>query len=392
MPTKSRPFSTPTLVGERFETDSPAIPIDALTELIAYNEIIVGLAKELVRTRLNLTRVPKGFTRRFELRLAGIEKGSAVARLERVVQTDEDGALLAGEPDDFDRGEQVLTDGIDHVNRTGRLPETFPSNVIPLFRKFGRSLRDDEAFVLREASNDTPAVRYTSETRKRLVLLTSDTYSREVDLSGWLASVDVEEKTFRFRPSDTYYGVINVPFPSALRTQLIKALEDYRFTRIQVTGIANFNSADAFVDFEDPPTVTLESDLSEDDVADVESQLREFEELKQGWLDGEEGEVPSKDGLAWLRGILLTLMASYGVPSPYLYPTPEGGVQAEWTFKPWEVSAEFNLVEKTAYLHAVKAKTHQTEARDVGFGADEDVALGATSAFVLSMKMRQEPV
>lgn len=391
MPTQSRTFSTPTLVGERFETDSPAIPIDALTEIVAYNELIVGLAKELVRTRLKSKRVPKGFTRQFELRLAGIEKGSAVARLERVVPSDAHGALFEGAMDDFDRGEKVLADGIEHFNRSGRLPSDFPSNVTPLFKKFGRSLRDGEAFLLRRATNGTPAVAYTSETRKRLVLLNSDTYTREVDLTGLISSVDVETNTFKFRPTDTNYGIIQVPFAAALRTQLTQALSDFRFTRIQVVGIANFNRADAFVDFEGLPSVTLESDLSEDDVADVEGQLREFESLERGWLDGEDGEVPPKDGLVWLRGILLALMASYEVPSPYLYPTPEGGVQAEWTFKPWEVSAEFNLVEKTAYLHAVKAKTHQAESREVDFEGDEDAALERTAQFVLAMKSRQEP-
>jgi len=258
MPTQSRPFSTPTLVGERFETDSPAIPIDALTELVAYNELIVGLAKELVRTRLGSKRVPKGFTRQFELRLAGIERGSAIARLERVIPSDESGAIFESGMDDFDRGEQVLSEGIEYFNRSGRLPPDFPSNVTPLFRKFGRSLRDGEAFLLRPPTRDRPPVAYTSETRKRLVLLNSDTYSREVDLTGLLVSVDVEVNTFRFRPSDTDYGVIHVPFPGALRTQLTQALADYRFTRIQVGGIANFNSTDAFVDFEGLPSVTLE--------------------------------------------------------------------------------------------------------------------------------------
>ncbi|WP_232537517.1 hypothetical protein [Cystobacter fuscus] len=123
---------------------------------------------------------------------------------------------------------------------------------------------------------------------------------------------------------------------------------------------------------------------------DVESRLKEFEDLEHGWLDGEDGEVPSKEGLGWLRGIILALMASYKVPLPYLYPTPEGGVQAEWTFKPWEVSAEFNLLKRSAYLHAVKGKTRETEADEVAFEENEDKALEKTAGFVLRIKDRGE--
>lgn len=121
-------------------------------------------------------------------------------------------------------------------------------------------------------------------------------------------------------------------------------------------------------------------------VEDVESRLKEFEDLEHGWLDGKHGEVPSKEGLDWVRGILLALMASYKVPLPYLYPTPEGGVQAEWSFKPWEVSAEFNLRERAASLHAVNGETREAEVDEVTFEENADAALERAAGFVLELR------
>ncbi|WP_232293363.1 RNA polymerase sigma factor [Stigmatella aurantiaca] len=135
--------------------------------------------------------------------------------------------------------------------------------------------------------------------------------------------------------------------------------------------------------------VSLGTDLSETDVQEVESRLKEFEDLEPGWLDGKEGEVPSKEGIAWVRRIILALMASYKVPLPYLYPTPEGGVQAEWSFKPWEVSAEFNLTERSAYLHAVKGWTHETMIAEVSFDA-EGKALEESARFIIRIQKRGE--
>lgn len=36
---------------------------------------------------------------------------------------------------------------------------------------------------------------------------------------------------------------------------------------------------------------------------------------------------------------------------PYVYPTPEGGIQAEWTFNSTEISLEIDLDQKTGDWH-----------------------------------------
>lgn len=82
------------------------------------------------------------------------------------------------------------------------------------------------------------------------------------------------------------------------------------------------------------------------DPLDVATRIDEFKTLADGWLDGK-GLAPSHAGLDWLAG---AFAQSYpdDLPPPYLYPTPEGGVQAEWSFRPHALSLEIDLTARTA--------------------------------------------
>lgn len=48
------------------------------------------------------------------------------------------------------------------------------------------------------------------------------------------------------------------------------------------------------------------------------------------------------------------------LPLPYLYPTPSGGIQAEWHFKDWEISLNIDLYTKTAFYQSFNQKTDTT--------------------------------
>lgn len=66
-------------------------------------------------------------------------------------------------------------------------------------------------------------------------------------------------------------------------------------------------------------------------MSDMDQAFQDLRGLRTGWLDGE-GEAPDPEGLTWLEGWLRNQVAQ-GLPTPYLYPTPEGGVSAEWDDK-----------------------------------------------------------
>ena len=73
--------------------------------------------------------------------------------------------------------------------------------------------------------------------------------------------------------------------------------------------------------------------------------------MQDGWADGMQsvenwgdgyGKAPDHAGLDWLADSFERHYPD-DLPLPYTYPTPEGGVQMEWSLGPFEISLEINL-------------------------------------------------
>ncbi|MEI6604820.1 MAG: hypothetical protein WCP35_05895, partial [Verrucomicrobiota bacterium] len=82
----------------------------------------------------------------------------------------------------------------------------------------------------------------------------------------------------------------------------------------------------------------MQQDFLRPRLIDVAARCEELAQLKDGWLDGE-GKAPTKEGLAAFTQAWDGASAE-ALPLPYLYPTPEGGIQMEWRQGDWEISAE----------------------------------------------------
>ena len=74
---------------------------------------------------------------------------------------------------------------------------------------------------------------------------------------------------------------------------------------------------------------------------DVPARLDEFRDMRDGWLEGE-GVAPSLDGLDWLASTFDRHFPD-DLPLPCLYPTPEGGVEAEWSLGSQSIIFEIDL-------------------------------------------------
>lgn len=100
--------------------------------------------------------------------------------------------------------------------------------------------------------------------------------------------------------------------------------------------------------FEDGEMPPLESSggLATLDPLDVSARLEEFKDMTDGWFEGE-GVAPSPDGLDWLASEFEQQYAS-NAPPPYLYPTIDGGVRAEWSFGANAIVLEIDLRERSA--------------------------------------------
>lgn len=74
----------------------------------------------------------------------------------------------------------------------------------------------------------------------------------------------------------------------------------------------------------------------------IPQQLEMLAVLEPGWLDGD-GSVYDRGQLAWVGEQLGAVVDREKLPTPYVYPTPEGYVRAEWSAPQWEGSARFDL-------------------------------------------------
>jgi hypothetical protein len=106
------------------------------------------------------------------------------------------------------------------------------------------------------------------------------------------------------------------------------------------------------------------------DPLDVRTRLTELKSLKPGWLDGA-GVAPKPEGLDWLAGAFDRHWSS-DLPRPYLYPTAEGGVRAEWPLPPNEVSLEIDLSARTGGWHALNLDDDTDESRALNLNATAD--------------------
>ncbi len=95
----------------------------------------------------------------------------------------------------------------------------------------------------------------------------------------------------------------------------------------------------------------------------VLARLDEFRPLRDGWLAGR-GRAPSHAGLDWLSNAFDHRYPDDLSP-PYVYPTAEGGIQAEWTFGPWEITLEVDLDNHDGSWHALNLETDEQRTREI---------------------------
>ncbi len=74
----------------------------------------------------------------------------------------------------------------------------------------------------------------------------------------------------------------------------------------------------------------------------IETQIASLKGLSPGWLDGE-GTAYDPAALDWLARLLKGILDGFRLPTPYLYPTPEGLARLEWSTSRWEVIVNVDL-------------------------------------------------
>ncbi|WP_157804650.1 hypothetical protein [Stenotrophomonas maltophilia] len=328
----SEEFIRMRLAGGRFDTH--LVPFDVLSDLAAYRELVVDLARVLFkRSHPNRRKVPSGFTDSFQLGIESLTPGNSVTLASRTF-SNEAYAPLEDQPSfpfpahtEFVAAREMIFEVIACANSGLPLPEGFPRDLASKFNRFGRNFRQSEFLELSEGGR-TP-VRYGGKTRKAIVLEVGNSYEGHVD------------GDFRFDGGRCTEGLIHLIADDARTIDMVVSNRDeWSFLNSKVgqtariTGLGLFDRQDRLLkitEYEEIPFGPSEP------IASTAARLREIEGTPAGWYsDG--NPAPASSAVASMR-TLLEAMESAGIPRPYIYPLPEGGVVAEWSWGGWEISA-----------------------------------------------------
>lgn len=332
-------FLKPRLVGPRF--DDGTIPLEMLGDLAVLQELVVEVAKwKYLETNPHRSRSPKGFTDRASLTLTGIKRSSAIPLIDLRFHIPHDNSdpQLENMPEPFEYYfEQALDAIIDAISaaETDTLTQAhLPDKCLEYFDRFGRSLRDDESIELSSPTRQKPA-RLTKGTRRKLVLASRiREISEEVYIRGYIPEADQRRMSFEVQLLE------GRRIQSSMQSQhlqvVLEVFNDYRDDRkAWIRGIGKYDRQGNLVRLE-----SIE-DIVALDPLDVSARLDEFRTMQDGWMDGT-GNAPESAGLDWLSDSFERLFSD-DLPLPHLFPTPDGGIEAEWSLGERAVIFEIDL-------------------------------------------------
>jgi hypothetical protein len=227
--------------GERFA--GHALDVECTQELIAYRNLVLECAKSLWRAKYpNRVNLPKGFEKGFRLQFDRLEDGSARVPLQRVRIAGEQGELEL--TDEFDEAVALIDQAISAANDDDLLPARLPANVIPMFRDFGKTLRDEEVLFTRARGANTEAP-YTAKARKRLAEWVDATYEDVIDVAGEVRMANVGSGRFALQvEAGNNLYLVEGKYSAADEAKVLDALHEHRTARLRVRGVGEFGTSD----------------------------------------------------------------------------------------------------------------------------------------------------
>lgn len=336
-------FLKPRLDGARF--DKHSIPLELLKDFAALEEMLIEVAKWKFReAHPQSKRIQRNFSKGLELHLANVEDGSAIASIVLMFA----GLFPAENNIYFEQARTEIIEAIASAEQ-GNTPN-LPPYLLSYFDRFGRGLREGETMEFKRDGGDT--ARLTPTVRKQLIRSAHvSEWTEEVALRGKVSEIDQARQSFELELRDG--TKLKAPLNEQHLETLLDAVRDYREgAYVLIQGVVKKDRQDHLKGFESVEHVSQLESL------DVALRLEELATLKDGWLDGK-GYTPMPEQLKWLASQFDAYFAA-DLPLPHLYPTPEGGLQAEWSLDAWEVTLEINLNNQTGEYQALNCNDRKT--------------------------------
>ena len=343
--TTTQVFLKPSLHGGRFENCT--IPLEFLKDLAVFEEMVVEIAKsEYRKDNPERQRIPRDFVKGIEIGLTAIEAGSTKPIISLIVTAP---LLFSPAAPYFEKASESIVNAIQAASEGKNVSDHIPEEAIPFFDRFGRGLRDGESLTL-PASHGKTAI-LTKETRKKILLASPklQKYSEECVVRGMIPEIDQDTLSCQLLLLDGRR--ITIPYTAQHERTILDAVVGYRDkqTKVMLKGVGIVSRQGRLQEFESLESIEILDPL------DIFIQIEGIRLLKDGWMDGE-GKAPSHEVLERFAQTFDRYWVD-SLPLPHIYPTFEGGIQAEWLIGRYAISLEIELPSQKSYYHQVHLDT-----------------------------------
>lgn len=335
-------------VGGRF--DGGRLPVDVLSDLAAFRDLLIAFAKEDWKGRnQGRERVPKGFDKSLAFSLTSIREGSAIPKL----QWDREAAQqsLPGFSDELDEILSVsytnilnLIDGADRAANDISLS----SSHVRALNKFGAKLRPGERIEFLQNSSSNVIYLDTSK-RRTLITRVRETYQSRFDSVGTLIGLNFDDGTITVKTIE--HGNITIPVE---QDRILEEFNGSILADVQFDVNLELDHLDKIRNILDVYSAEI-VDSNSNNSHELFTELSEIGQLAPGWLDGE-GEAISRAAIIHSRRLISS--TEHLNIDFRLYPTELGGVLFEFDMDSWAYSLEIN---KSGSLHLVGASLTSSE-------------------------------
>lgn len=342
-----RTFIEPVFKGKRFENAS--MPHEILPDLEAYITIIIAIAKEIFKTNNpNKVRLPKGFDDRFKLNLTGIRPGSAIPVFQRDYEEEK------WINDEFDQARQIVN---EQIQASTSCIKEFPPELIPLFSSFGKNLKQDETIELRIPGEEKVFL-YSKDVRSNILSINKKPYQDVCCISGSISGFDAKKGVFYLvlEDSEQLIGPLEGAFDIFLRE--IAAKYKREDLLVKIFGLARYNPDGTINQIERLQHIVLFQDGEVINQPDPLKRIDEFIHYDDGWFDGK-GYRFNKNDLQSAKDWLSNILSKGIIPAPFIYPSPDKILEAEWSFGFWEIICSFDFTKDSVLLHATNLSSEE---------------------------------
>ena len=332
---------TTRLCGGRFAEH--VIPLVFFRDLAAFEKMLIEVAKwEYKKEYPDRKRLPRNFAKQMVLNISSISEGSVILSFALSCFL---GHFEHQEMKYITEASQSVSKAIFAAEKGESFAELLPKEAFAQFEVFGRGLHEGESMEL-PPFDTIDKVIYTKATRQKILLALSSTkeYTEETSFRASVPDLSQTQNKIDVLLPDGQK--VRIPLDREYKEIIFEALRGYSDNaRVQIRGVGRFSQDGKLLEM-----VSVD-DLAALDPLDVGARLDELSQLQDGWLDGE-GKAPPPKGIKWLADCFDRYFLDE-LQLPYLCPTEDGGICAEWPLDPLNLSLEINLESHRGYWHAM---------------------------------------